>query len=39
MRGKFLGGRFTEGMAFEMCLEGGLELWSAELGEGTPQGC
>lgn len=39
MRGKFLGGQFTEGMAFEMCLEGGLGLWSAELGEGTPQGC
>lgn len=36
MRGKFLGGQFTEGMAFETCLEGGLGLWSAEVGEGTP---
>ena len=39
MRGKFLSGQFMEGMAFETCLEGRLGLWSAEVGEGTLQGC
>lgn len=39
MRGKVDGVRFMEGMAFMMGLEGGLGPWSAEFGEGAPQGC
>lgn len=38
MRGKVLEWLIHGGMAFEMCLEGGLGLWSAELGEENSPG-